>query len=162
MSGNQDSGSVAPQEQPQKDCLCSNGCGFFANVGTHGMCSKCFRETASADQKLEAVAQKTVAALSIAVVAPPAAAAASTSSCEAAAAASSDAPPPPCNPSRCTVVGCKKKLGLTGFKCRCGFHFCGSHRYAEAHDCKFDYKTFERMKIADANPLVQAAKIQKL
>jgi len=63
---------------------------------------------------------------------------------------------------RCNVSSCRKKLGLTGFKCRCGYSFCGTHRYAESHECKFDYKTFERLKIADNNPLVQAAKIQKI
>ena len=26
---------------------------------------------------------------------------------------------------------CKKKTGLTGFECRCGFVFCGTHRYAD-------------------------------
>jgi hypothetical protein len=155
------------QEQPQ-NCLCTNGCGFFSNVGTEGMCSKCFRETASADQKLEAVQKAAAAAAASRQPSLPAPTAvvpvASPSSSDAAApsSAGAGAPPPPCIPSRCTAAGCKKKLGLTGFKCRCGEHFCGSHRYAEAHDCKFDYKTFERMKIADANPLVQAAKIQKL
>lgn len=26
---------------------------------------------------------------------------------------------------------CKKKVGLTGFDCRCGHVFCGVHRYAD-------------------------------
>lgn len=26
---------------------------------------------------------------------------------------------------------CKKKVGLTGFDCRCGIVFCGMHRYAD-------------------------------
>ena len=33
------------------------------------------------------------------------------------------------NKGRCW--GCKKKVGLTGFECRCGYVFCGTHRYAD-------------------------------
>ncbi len=40
--------------------------------------------------------------------------------------------------NRCGV--CKKKVGLTGFTCRCGGLFCSIHRYSDKHDCKFDYK----------------------
>ena len=39
--------------------------------------------------------------------------------------------------------------------------FCGSHRYAEAHNCSFDYKSVQRAKLAEANPLVQASKVQR-
>lgn len=35
-------------------------------------------------------------------------------------------------------------------------------RYAEAHDCKFDYKSAGRQQLAKNNPLVKAAKIDKL
>jgi hypothetical protein len=40
--------------------------------------------------------------------------------------------------NRC--VSCKKKLGLTGFTCRCGGLFCSIHRYSDKHQCDFDYK----------------------
>ena len=40
--------------------------------------------------------------------------------------------------NRCGV--CKKKVGLTGFTCRCAGLFCSIHRYSDKHDCKFDYK----------------------
>lgn len=56
---------------------------------------------------------------------------------------------------------CRKKVGLTGFKCKCGQLFCGAHRYAEAHACTFDYRTAEREKLAAANPLVQASKVER-
>mmetsp|Transcript_47027 Transcript_47027/g.102371 ORF Transcript_47027/g.102371 Transcript_47027/m.102371 type:complete len:179 (-) Transcript_47027:474-1010(-) len=170
------------EQQPQAT-LCSKGCGFFANVSTGGLCSKCYREAETQQQKLDEVAQKAVAAVSRGPpveeqpeavpmevvptpapapvpVQPPAAASASTA---AAPETTPDAPaPPPCNPNRCNVSSCRKKLGLTGFKCRCGYSFCGTHRYAESHECQFDYKTFERRKIADSNPLVQGSKIQKI
>jgi predicted nucleic acid binding AN1-type Zn finger protein len=63
------------------------------------------------------------------------------------------------NLNRC--FACNKRVGLTGFKCRCGYVFCGSHRYAEAHSCKFDYKALGREHLAKSNPLVMADKINK-
>ena len=59
-------------------------------------------------------------------------------------------------------LACKKKVGLTGFKCKCGHMFCGQHRYAESHNCTHDYKSEGRQKLADSNPVVQAAKVQKI
>ena len=56
---------------------------------------------------------------------------------------------------------CNKKTGLTGFKCRCGQSFCGSHRYADAHACSFDYKAAAAQQLAKANPVVAASKIDK-
>ena len=42
------------------------------------------------------------------------------------------------------------------------WHTSLSCRYAEAHECKFDYKSAGRQQLAKNNPLVQAAKIDKL
>lgn len=63
-------------------------------------------------------------------------------------------------PNRCS--SCRKRVGLTGFKCRCGSVFCGSHRYAEKHACSFDYKGMGKEEIAKANPVVKAAKLDKI
>jgi predicted nucleic acid binding AN1-type Zn finger protein len=60
------------------------------------------------------------------------------------------------------VCRCRKKVGLTGFKCKCGHLFCGQHRYAEAHDCDFDYKGMQREKLTAANPVIQAAKVERI
>jgi len=61
---------------------------------------------------------------------------------------------------RCGV--CKKKIGLTGFECRCGGLFCSMHRYADVHACTFDYKEDGKEKIRKANPVVEDAKITKI
>ena len=34
---------------------------------------------------------------------------------------------------------CNKK-SLTVIICKCGNHYCLKHRYAESHECTFDYK----------------------
>ncbi|KAI0528925.1 hypothetical protein KFK09_001469 [Dendrobium nobile] len=62
--------------------------------------------------------------------------------------------------NRCS--SCCKKVGLTGFRCRCGELFCSRHRYSETHDCSFDYKTAGREEISKNNPVVRAAKIIKI
>ncbi|KAK8505054.1 hypothetical protein V6N11_012488 [Hibiscus sabdariffa] len=59
--------------------------------------------------------------------------------------------------NRC--LGCGKRVGLTGFRCRCGELFCSNHRYSDRHDCSYDYKTAGREAIARENPVVKAAKI---
>uniref|UniRef100_A0A6V7QWD9 AN1-type domain-containing protein n=1 Tax=Ananas comosus var. bracteatus TaxID=296719 RepID=A0A6V7QWD9_ANACO len=59
--------------------------------------------------------------------------------------------------SRCSA--CRRKVGLTGFRCRCGELFCGEHRYSDRHACAFDYKAAAREAIARENPVVRAAKI---
>ncbi|GAU33127.1 hypothetical protein TSUD_363280 [Trifolium subterraneum] len=62
--------------------------------------------------------------------------------------------------NRCS--GCRKRVGLTGFRCRCGDLFCSDHRYSDRHDCSYDYKAAGRETIARENPVVRAAKIVKL
>jgi hypothetical protein len=153
------------------------------NPTSEGLCSKCFRDGQCQEQNKKAAekaAEGVVEAMNVAKastsspVVPTMEQAVpmevSTSSAPATAAAvaaaiaeatpSQDAPPPAKTPSRCQQ--CRKKVGLTGFKCRCGLVFCGQHRYAEVHCCTFDYKTLERQKLAENNPLVQASKVQKL
>ncbi|XP_067943724.1 AN1-type zinc finger protein 6-like [Watersipora subatra] len=57
---------------------------------------------------------------------------------------------------------CKKKVGLTGFECRCGGMYCGIHRYSDKHGCAFDYKEHGADHIRKNNPLVVGSKVQKL
>ncbi|XP_064030969.1 AN1-type zinc finger protein 5-like [Pogoniulus pusillus] len=62
--------------------------------------------------------------------------------------------------NRC--FSCRKKIGLTGFDCRCGHLFCAIHRYSDMHSCPYDYKAEAAEKIRKENPVVVAEKIQKL
>ncbi|GJP56388.1 hypothetical protein CLOM_g15452 [Closterium sp. NIES-68] len=87
-------------------------------------------------------------------------------SAAAAAAAVTSVVPAPAKPSssssraiRCT--SCKRRVGLTGFKCRCGDMFCAIHRYSDKHACSFDYKSAGREAIAKANPVVKADKVAR-
>jgi len=62
--------------------------------------------------------------------------------------------------NRC--LSCKKKVGLTGFTCRCGGLFCSIHRYSDKHECGFDYKALGAEEISKSNPVVVAQKVAKI
>jgi hypothetical protein len=46
----------------------------------------------------------------------------------------------PVKKNRCPVDGCKRRLMLTDFACRCGKTCCPSHRFADDHACTYDFK----------------------
>lgn len=143
------------------------------------MCSKCFKEHQQSEQHkqqrstdvvmasaaVQSASSASAAAAAVvqqppAAASEPAAAPAPDSSLPSPAATEAASPAEPKVATRCNK--CRKKVGLTGFKCKCGLLFCGQHRYAEAHDCGYDYKTTQREKLAAANPVVQAAKIERI
>lgn len=70
--------------------------------------------------------------------------------------------PEPPKPKKNRCFMCRKKVGLTGFDCRCGNLFCGLHRYSDKHNCPYDYKAEAAAKIRKENPVVVAEKIQRI
>jgi hypothetical protein len=64
--------------------------------------------------------------------------------------------------SRCSLDSCKRKVGLTGFDCRCGGLYCWENRYSDKLDCQFDYKELGQDKIRKQNPIVVGEKIKKI
>ncbi|EGD74773.1 hypothetical protein PTSG_07008 [Salpingoeca rosetta] len=62
--------------------------------------------------------------------------------------------------NRCHV--CNTKLGMLGFECKCDGMFCSKHRLPDDHECTFDFKSFDRNKIAQANQAVTPEKLNRL
>uniref|UniRef100_A0A673GPA6 Zinc finger, AN1-type domain 6 n=1 Tax=Sinocyclocheilus rhinocerous TaxID=307959 RepID=A0A673GPA6_9TELE len=65
-------------------------------------------------------------------------------------------------PKKNRCFTCRKKVGLTGFDCRCGHLFCSIHRYSDVHNCSFNYKADAAEKIRKENPLIVREKIKKI
>lgn len=168
-----ETGCQAPLEGP---ILCINNCGFFGSAATMNMCSKCHKDMILKQEQAKLAASSfenivngsssnngkdpgvaSIANLQVdsvelkSLALPPSQASGSGETVEA---------KPKEGPSRCST--CKKRVGLTGFKCKCGNLFCGSHRYSEQHDCPFDYRAAGQDAIAKANPIVKAEKLDKI
>jgi len=65
-------------------------------------------------------------------------------------------------PKKSRCHSCKKKVGLTGFQCRCGGLYCSLHRYSDKHSCTFNYKELAQEQIRKNNPVVCGQKVQKI
>ncbi|XP_062186216.1 zinc finger A20 and AN1 domain-containing stress-associated protein 3-like [Phragmites australis] len=167
----QEMSATQPQESGVPP-LCAAGCGFFGSSATLDMCSVCYKKHRPVSSEPGA------ASASKAVVRSDAAAAAIVATTGAAASAGGVSFAPATEAkgvaeatvssstakvaenfwaNRCQA--CLKKVGLTGFVCRCHKTFCGAHRHAEEHGCTFDYMGVGRVAIARNNPLVKGEKL---
>lgn len=180
-----------PNQMEQQPLLCRNGCGFYSNTGTDGLCSVCFKESIKNKQQDPSKASSITAAGAMAslsvdessneqtsvdtasptVVLPSAEQQTEQSNDPGALPSSADgivdeAPASPVKEekkkkkNKCGV--CKKKVGLTGFTCRCDGLFCSIHRYSDKHECSYDYKELGAEEIRKNNPVVVSQKVNKI
>ncbi|PHU05627.1 hypothetical protein BC332_26449 [Capsicum chinense] len=61
---------------------------------------------------------------------------------------------------KCTT--CCKRVGFTGFSCKCGDLFFAIHHYSDKHNCLFDYRKAGQNAIAKANPIIIVEKLNKI
>ena len=57
---------------------------------------------------------------------------------------------------------CRKKLGIVLFECKCKLQYCSKHRYAEDHNCSYDYKTAYKKTFKKNNPKIVPEKIIRI
>jgi hypothetical protein len=71
-------------------------------------------------------------------------------------------PEEPVKPKRCQHDGCKVKLMLADFACRCKSFYCSQHRFAESHKCTFDYKASGKDLLTKQMPTVNGSKLERV
>ncbi|XP_059649095.1 zinc finger A20 and AN1 domain-containing stress-associated protein 5-like [Cornus florida] len=141
--------------------LCVNNCGLTANPATNNMCQNCFAAVAGvfAGAKSPRSSSSALPLRSSDL----AETSRDLTKQDQTTAAAADQPKENFAATAKRVVnrcsGCRRKVGLTGFRCRCGDLFCSEHRYSDRHECSYDYKSAGREAIARENPVVKAAKI---
>ena len=69
---------------------------------------------------------------------------------------------PVVKPKRCQHDGCKVKLMLADFACRCKSFYCSQHRFAEVHKCSFDYKGVGKELLTKQMPTVIGEKFERV
>ncbi|VVA93670.1 unnamed protein product [Arabis nemorensis] len=127
--------------------LCVNGCGFFGTASNMNLCSKCYHQELKVTEEQASLAKALFEKSQNFKSKTP------ETTVESVVVASE-------TKTRC--LSCNKKVGLMGFKCKCGSMFCGLHRYPENHECEFDFKGEGRDAIGKANPVVMAEKVERI
>lgn len=134
-------GSGEESKEPPKKCI--GNCGFWGVTKFQGYCSMCFKKDAG-NRKKKALGRFKLA----------------TNVARATLRFKRGLKPVQTNTNRCWK--CNRRIGTAGIECRCGYVFCGEHRYADAHSCPYDYRKFQRKKLEKENQLLQRRKFERI
>jgi len=135
-------GQSIPMES-KSTLLCTKGCGFYGMDKYKGMCSLCYGKDSAARRS----ALKRHWRLALTKI-------------RAVRRFNLNLRPIQKNKTRCW--SCNRKIGITGIECRCGYLFCGKHRYASEHDCPYDFKKAHKNKLVKENLKLTGKKMDKI
>lgn len=138
--GGETPAAAAAADAPKK---CTKKCGFFGAAKFNGMCSVCWGKESKEEAKTwKAKLKKAMTKIK----------------CMRAFLSAPRLKQK--HKNRCWQ--CKRKIGIVGIECRCGYIFCGKHRYAQEHKCTYDHRAHQQKKLRKENKQILAAKIDKL
>ena len=155
LSNNQQLGEGS-SEKPR---LCRKCCEFFGNPCNDDLCSKCFK-TIKTEKVVETLnVEKPLAMAEEVINIQPASHKAEEQKSELVE-AKSDSKKEQADHKRC--FSCTKKVGSLGYKCKCEFTYCRTHRLPEDHECEYNFKQDAIKKLTKENPTVIASKLAKI
>lgn len=144
-----------PQATPK---LCVKNCGFFGSTQFEGMCSSCFSKSgkkaapSSSSSSVNAAAAPKMTSRrrlkrAINVVRAVKRFRISKRKVQE-------------DSTKCWT--CKKKIGILGIECKCGYIFCSTHRFPAIHECDFDHARLHKKKLVKENPTLASDKMDKV